>query len=56
MSKIIDAQSCVECIFDIGDETDPIQTVAGIASKKIEEAIALLDEYRTPGLSTRRSP
>jgi hypothetical protein len=58
MSKIIDAediladaQNCVECIFlaasDIGDETDPIQVVANIASTKIREAITLLDEYRT---------
>jgi hypothetical protein len=57
MSKIIDAEdiltdarNCVECIFlaasDIGDETDPIQVVADIASTKITEAIALLDEYR----------
>ena len=58
MSKIIDAediltdaQNCVECIFlaagSLGDETDPIQAVADIASGKIGEAIALLDEYRT---------
>jgi hypothetical protein len=57
MSKIIDARdilygarSCVECIFlaasDIGEETAPIQVVADIASMKISEAIALLDEYR----------
>ena len=28
------------------EETDPLQAVADIASHKIEEAIALLDEYR----------
>jgi hypothetical protein len=63
MSKIMDAQDvlagardCVECIFlaasGLGgglkhEGTDPIQVVADIASKKIDEAIALLDEYRT---------
>jgi hypothetical protein len=57
MSKIINAQdilvdprNCVECIFlaasDIGDEGDPIQVVADIASTKINAAIALLEEYR----------
>jgi hypothetical protein len=62
MSKIMDAediladaQNCVECIFmaasGLGgglshDATDPLQTVADIASNKITEAIALLDEYR----------
>ena len=57
MSKIIDAEdilgdarNCVECIFlaanGIGDETNPIQAVAEIASRKIDEAIDLLDEYR----------
>ncbi|MGB6325542.1 MAG: hypothetical protein WBG11_07145 [Methylocella sp.] len=63
MSKIIDAQdsltharSCVELIFmaacGLGDglkhkATDPIQVVADMASTKIDEAIALLEEYRT---------
>jgi hypothetical protein len=59
MSKIIDAedilneaQNCVECIYmaamDLSrEQTNPIQVVADIASKKIEEAIALLDEYCT---------
>jgi len=63
MSKILDAQdvltdarSCVECIFlaasGLGgglkhDATDPLQVVADIASKKIGEAIVLIDEYRT---------
>jgi hypothetical protein len=59
MSKIIeaediltDARNCVECIFMASsnlsrEETDPIQVVADIASEKITEAIALLDEYRT---------
>jgi hypothetical protein len=62
MSKIIEAQdiladarNCVECIFlaasGLGggikhEGTDPIQIVADTASKKIDEAIALLDEYR----------
>jgi len=59
MSKIIDAEDiladahdCIKCVFmavaDLdGKEVDPLQTVANIASKKIKEAIALLDEYRT---------
>jgi hypothetical protein len=58
MSKIIDAQDilakaqgCVECICSATAELDPRQggpilTVADIASEKITEAIALLDEYR----------
>jgi hypothetical protein len=58
MSKIIDAEdiltearNCVECIFmataDLSrEEADPLQVVADIASRKIDEAIALLDEYR----------
>jgi hypothetical protein len=62
MNKIIEAQdvladarNCVECIFlaasGLGgglkhDATDPIQIVADTASKKIEEAIAILEEYR----------
>ena len=62
MSKIIDAEdilndarNCVECIFmaaaDLGgglkhEGTDPIQAVANIASHKINEAIAILEEYR----------
>ncbi len=60
--KIIDAenilheaQDCVECIFlaagGLGgglkhESTDPLQRVAIIASKKIDEAVALLDEFR----------
>jgi hypothetical protein len=59
MSKIIDAEdilgdarNCVECIYmataDLShEEADPLQAVADIASKKITEAIALLNEYRT---------
>jgi hypothetical protein len=52
---LADARNCVECIFlaasGLGgglkeEATDPLQVVADIASKKIEEAIALLDEYR----------
>jgi hypothetical protein len=58
MNKIIEAQdvlsdarSCVECIFmataDLSrEEADPLQVVTDIASRKIDEAIALLDEYR----------
>ena len=62
MNKIIealgilaDARNCVECIYmaasGLGgglqhEGTDPIQVVADIANKKIDEAIALLDEYR----------
>jgi hypothetical protein len=57
MSKIIDAQdiladarNCIQCIFMATnelDEADPLQSVANVASKKIDEAIALLGEYRT---------
>jgi hypothetical protein len=62
MSKILDAEdiladartdarNCVECIFmataDLShEEANPLQVVADIASNKITEAIALLDEYR----------
>ena len=58
MNKIIeaedilfDAQNCVECIFMATaslshEEAHPLQAVADIASKKITEAIAFLDEYR----------
>jgi len=62
MNKIIEAQdvlsdarSCVECIFlaasGLGgglkhEGTDPIQIVADTASKKIDEAIAILEDYR----------
>jgi hypothetical protein len=65
MSKIIEAEdiligarSCVECIFlaasGLGgglphDATEPLQVVADIASKKIDEAIATLNEYRKSG-------
>jgi hypothetical protein len=65
MNKILEAedilagaQNCVECVFmaaaGLGgglqhDATDPIQVVADMASKKIEEAIALLNEYRKSG-------
>ncbi|MDQ6869995.1 MAG: hypothetical protein M3178_17180 [Pseudomonadota bacterium] len=62
MSKIMevedilaDVRSCVECIFlaasGLGggmkhEATDPLQVVADIASKKIDEAIALLVKCR----------
>jgi hypothetical protein len=62
MSKIIEAQDIlsaarnyVECIFlaasGLGgglkhEATDPIQVVADTASRKIDEAIAILEEYR----------
>ena len=62
MSTILDAQgiladarSCVECIYMAAsglegglehEGIDPIQVVANIASKKIDEAIAILKEYR----------
>jgi hypothetical protein len=48
---LTDAQNCIECIFmaagALGDETDPIQTVANIAIRKIDAAIALLRENST---------
>jgi hypothetical protein len=61
MSKIIDAEDileevkgCVECLYMAAsdleiDHRDTILTVANIASKKIDEAIALLNEYRNAG-------
>jgi hypothetical protein len=61
MNKIIeaedilaDARNFVECIWMAAanlsrEEVGPLQTVADTASKKIDEAIALLDEYRGPG-------
>ena len=36
-----------EAAGTLGDEANPFQTVANIASLKIVEAIAFLDEYRT---------
>lgn len=63
MNKIIDAEdilaearNCVECIYMAAsdlprEEADPIQVVADIASDKIGEAIALLDEYRADDAS-----
>jgi hypothetical protein len=66
MSKIIaaedilaDARDCIECLnmaaSDL-EEVDPLQTVARIANMKIDEAIALLDEYRNAGDAEGRSP
>jgi hypothetical protein len=61
MSKILDAediladaQGCIECVFMAASKLtsegrNPIHTVADIASKKIDEAIALLHEYRESG-------
>jgi hypothetical protein len=58
MNKIIDAEDileeakgCVECVFMAArylsrEEAGPIHTVTNIASKKIDEAVALLNEYR----------
>jgi hypothetical protein len=58
MNKIIEAgdilagaRHCVECIFLAAgslsrEAADPVQVVADIASTKIGEAIALLEEYR----------
>jgi hypothetical protein len=57
MNKIIDAedildeaQGCIECIYMAASEftnegRNPFHTVADIASKKIDAAIALLHEY-----------
>jgi hypothetical protein len=54
MSKIIDAQDI------LAEEADPIQAVANIASRKIEDAVALLDEYResvdAPGQAPAAKP
>jgi len=61
MNKIIDAEDiladarhCVECLFMAArglprEKAGPIQAVADIASDKINEAIALLSEYRESG-------
>jgi hypothetical protein len=57
VSKIIDAEDilaaahdCIECIClateALGKAGGPILRVADIAGGKIDEAIALLDEYR----------
>jgi hypothetical protein len=48
------ARNCVECVFMAAaglmrEEADPIQAVANIASQEINEAIALLKEYRGSG-------
>jgi hypothetical protein len=48
---LADARNCIECVFMaasglVPEEANPIQVVADLASKKIDEAIALLDEYR----------
>jgi hypothetical protein len=56
-----DARNCVECIFmasaDLSrEEADPIQVVADIASRKIEEAIAMLGEYRESNDSAGPAP
>jgi hypothetical protein len=61
MSKIIDAQDIlafarfhIECVFMAAgqlerEDCDPIQAVADTASRKIGEAIALIEEYRKAG-------
>jgi hypothetical protein len=58
MDKILEAEDtlfaarhCVECIYMAAanlsrEETDPIQVVADIASKKIDKVIALLVKCR----------
>jgi hypothetical protein len=48
---LAEARNCINCIFLAaanlgGEETGAIQHVASIASAKIDEAIAMLDEYR----------
>lgn len=47
---LFDARNCVDCLFlaagGLGDETDSIRTVTLLASRKIDEAIVLLGEYR----------
>jgi hypothetical protein len=48
------ARGRIECIFLAASELteegrNPFHTVANIASKKIDEAIALLNEYRESG-------
>jgi hypothetical protein len=56
MRKIIEAEdilggarNCVECISLAATDLGPIQAVADIASRKIDEAIDLLREYRESG-------
>jgi hypothetical protein len=46
-----DAKVCIDCVFLAMNELEPeqsgpLQAVADIASKKIDEAIALLDKFR----------
>jgi hypothetical protein len=48
---LTDARNLVECAWMAAmslstEEADPLQIVCDTASKKINEAIALLDEYR----------
>jgi hypothetical protein len=48
---LADARSCVECVWlaamgEDGNGRDAITTVADIASDKIKEAIAFLEEHR----------
>ena len=50
---LAEARNCVECIWlaaeTLDEKTGPIQYVANIASAKIDEAIAMLDECRNGG-------
>jgi hypothetical protein len=45
---LIEARNCVDCIWLAAEglEEKAIQVVAGIANDKIDEAIAMLNEYR----------
>jgi hypothetical protein len=47
---LAEARNCVECIWlaaeTLDEKTGPIQYVANIASKRIDEAVAMLGEYR----------
>jgi hypothetical protein len=68
MNKIIAAEDalgvakdCIQCLFMAMDgltpeENGPLQGVAGVASEKIDEAIALLGEYCNAGDAEGRSP
>jgi hypothetical protein len=47
---LAEARNCIECVRlaaeTLDEKTGPIQYVANIASAKIEEAMAMLDECR----------
>jgi hypothetical protein len=47
---LVEAQSCVECIClaasTLDEKSGPIQYVAGMASTKLDEAVAMLNKCK----------